>query len=731
MASGIRVFLDIDKTYTSSVSSRILEDFENPLPGIIASTAVSKNELVPSILDYLNTGMYQRSESFYKYSKKIDLSEYNSRISLGYRTVSDNAYNEIVRVIENDIGHRIKIFSYHFNRATLVFDRVYYLEQVRGLDRTTREISVNPPGLIYEPLTPLICPIADNFVISSSQYKIDYTYTDINNVFRTFTEYVTFENENRLAYEVSYYKIDSEGNRIVPSYSWRYLLGTDINPILENQPDGKLSSEDTYPIVPFFIDQLKVGDISNQTSDMYINSKKLTEKLGLNYDDLYSQLLEGVGESIGKDKGLFSFLYLGACATAGINTDTAASNEDIAKKLKDSQPTINYLIDFFLNVKKSAVTSKDDFLKKAPEKFSALAKKNRLTLVGGQFETDIYFYYIESETISGVIGDIGWCTTEFIEDTLAESNTSEIDKLALDVSSLIYKRQETESTYLKVTVVGLYQEWEASPSDNTQIHPIMAFNEEEPSVITVPLFRSIVKKQPPINRNALIHSSLYFVFNAYQRIEVKWYQNKFWADFLTAAMIILAIPSGGISIKLGTLLTIAGLTAAAYALIIAYLKYVIMTEVFKVLAKELGATAAFVLAVILIAYGKMTKGTTLPGTTFAGDFVLAGNYMWSAADKQLQYDTKEVEADYARMQSEMGKLEKELERAEALLDTHNELDVNLFVNPTPLLEFGQSPSEYVDLRVHTPNPGVLTLQTPSTYVDLMLRLPDINDTLTK
>ena len=65
-----------------------------------------------------------------------------------------------------------------------------------------------------------------------------------------------------------------------------------------------------------------------------------------------------------------------------------------------------------------------------------------------------------------------------------------------------------------------------------------------------------------------MHASLCLTFNAYEMVEVKWYQSSFWEFIVMVISMIFAVPSGGTSFSWGSLLTLAGLRAAAYALIV-------------------------------------------------------------------------------------------------------------------------------------------------------------------
>jgi hypothetical protein len=724
------------KTFRSSVTRKILEDFDNPLPGIIAASSMQKADLTENILEYNLDGWFSKAEKFYNYGKNKTVRGVPDEFAAA------NKINivELRNVISTVIGNKI-VFGYSF--LDVVEEGHYvrqHLQDVRNMNPLTSIIpNTHLPTNVAAGATN--CKFNDwEFSGSLGVYLINYTYEADSTVY-SIQEELVYPWENSLVYQVSYFIVDEDLNTgDIPKY-WTYRQGAGTYPTLDvDFIGGDLVPERYYPIVPFYIDKFQVGNPDNSNMDIYKDSKKLIEKLGFNYKELVTSLEEGASDSVGDNKGLWAYMYLGVDVMSGILEPSNLSmptlpSDELINVRKNAQASLRYLVEFFKKEFNVSKYRKDrlELWKQSPA--SETLKYNSLGIVNEEFKTEFDYLYIEVTVEEGSLGKVGWCESEFILENTAipldYGNGEGVDNAYVDTSKIIYRMQYTPDSYTQVVVCGLVQK-SLNKGNWVYIRPVPSLDNTDSAIIAIPLDRSLVKEKiPGIYRNSLIHSSLCFVFNAYIRVKVEWYQT-FWARFVFYAVALyFAIPTGGKSISWAQLFTIEGLKAAAYALLFKLIKYVLYKEFIKIVAKHYGVEVAYLLAIATMAYGKFGNTSAFPKLPFAENLASIGNSMWSTTNKFIQESMKEVQRDQADVSYQMKEAQRELEKAQQLLKTDAELDPWLFVNPLPNLMFSHSATTFIDIRVHNSNPGIASLSAPSNYVDLMLTLPTIDDTLTK
>lgn len=720
------------KIYRSSVTSKLLDDFDDPLPGILASTSSFKQDIPSALIDYLQTGWYSRAEKYYRYGK-----DYYAR-GLPSEVVTNTEINnkEIINIISSAVGTKILLIRSVLNENSQSHYVRQFLQDVRHMDYLTNEIPYEhrPPGLYLVYAITYI-----DYVIIGDTFKLNYTYVSSGETF-TYYEILPIEFTQELIYQVEYKKLNEDLTSQEEPFFWMYEQGEGTYPILDipaaniEEVNGRY-----YPIVPFYEDKLRIGDPDDAGTALYDTSKKLVKKLGFDYQELSDSLAEGAEDTIGKNKGLWAYLYLAVEITAGIprNYDTASSAEYYEEQ-KKNQAELAYLVEFFLQEQQNSIYNKSDYARwflsdqSGTLTWWAAPNYNSFTITDGSFKSRCSYLYIDISYKEGNIGDIGWYASSFVPLTVWLGNFDSAP-LESDQSSLFIRKQLEFNLYLEIEIKGFNQQYEIK--DALVFIPIISAFYTDPdkqTLITIPLDRTIVKtKLPNKFRNRLIHASIYLVFNSYLKADVKWYQTGFARFIFTVIAMYLAIPSGGSSFTWLSLLTVAGLKAAAYALLISYIKYLIFKELVKFIAKEFGVGAAFVFSMVLMAYGKLGTSKSFKGLPWASDLLAVGNNMWSASNQFLQDKAKEIQEEFNRLGAQEDVAQKELDRAQKLLDVDADLNPWLFVNPLPDLMFSQDADTFINTRIHVSNPGVAALSSPSNYVELMLTLPTIDDTLTK
>ncbi len=707
-----------------SVTNKALGTFDDPLPGIIGGAIVTGADITKTVVDYKNNGMYRKSEAFYQYGRD----HYSRGLPKQNVRQKDQYYTEIKRIIETAIGQKIDIDYLLIEDTSSEHAVQQYLQDVRHMNYTTKVIGINPPGA------------------SGSHTYIDSTFsTDKSSVVIHYSgsvnETYAITDFDEYKYQVRYYVLNSSYVRTGDPVFWTYIRTTGTYPILDSQADTNsgLGVSPYYPIVSFYEDRTQIGDPDNAGTPLYDTSRKLVKKLGLDYESIVEQLAAGTGDSIGSDKGLYAYMYFGAEVTAGIHKNPTATTAEKLALTTEAQPTLNYLFEFFKMLDESIVDDRkilDELLNS--KDWLAFGIKS-LSLTDTTFRAMYQYWHIDTTTHTGVIGDVGWCDSSFeAHDRTFYLVESDGIKSNIDGSILTYRRQETDTTYVKIEVYGLQQKFLLFENKDASTRVFDSFRGpgsvggEDPFFITIPLNRDIVKKLPQSMRNRLMHASLCFTFNAYQTLEIEWYQTGPWVLVFQIILMYLSMPSGGATMSISNLFTLAGLKAAAYALLMAIVKYIVTSEIVKYVAKQFGADVAYIIAVVMIIYGSVGKGQGgVKGAPFAEQLLSIGNTMWGTTNKLVQDTYKNIQEDYAKLKSETDRLNDELEVAKRLLDKGMDIDPWLFVNPLPDLMFSQNASQFIDTRKGNLNPGVLSLTAPSVYVELMLRLPTIDDTLTK
>ena len=726
-------FSNSKKITAASVTSRVLGDFDDPLPGIIAGAAVSGLDIAEEIINYNSNGLFRKTEQFYKYGRDYFVRGLPEQIV--YNATIDN--EEIKRILSGlNSNADIRIQYALLDTDPDIYHHVYqYLQDTRLRNPTTNIIG-NSVGLGVITGSPIKFVEYNNVSGTFGYQQIKYTYTELG-VDHTIYETPPTMFTDRYVYQIAYNIRNGLFNQSIKYFT--YYISDGTYPVLSRTaPTGNAIPTEHYPIIPFYEDKVQIGAESNKGTPLYDTSKKLLQKLGMDYKDVVNKLAEGTEESIGKDKGLYAYLLMSAEVTAGIPkfADAGKTSAQLLTILKEAQPTINYLIEYFQYLEKSQLY--DISYWNTTEKWvyvTQLPSRNVFEIQDGTYKQRFEFNYIQSQVKSGSIGEIGWCTNTYDLRTkdyttyiINDSSPSNRDTISINLSRMVYRKQLTIATYLEVVVDGLLQKTTIFGDTDAASSPAQAFK-EDPLLCCIPLHRPSVLKVENKLRNRLMHASLIFTFNAYEIVEVKWYQSSFWSFAINIAAIAFALPTGGMSLNWSTAFTAAALNAAAKAFLYYAFKYILISEAVQFVSRKLGAEVALALSAIFVLYGKFgSKTGAMPGLPWASEILNIGTTMWKSSNDAMKDQLQDVQADAAKLKDESTKLNDELAKAQNLLTQRNELDPWLFVNAPPDLLMGQSANDFIQIRKEM-NPGLVTIQSANNYVDLMLTLPTIDETL--
>lgn len=185
-----------------------------------------------------------------------------------------------------------------------------------------------------------------------------------------------------------------------------------------------------------------------------------------------------------------------------------------------------------------------------------------------------------------------------------------------------------------------------------------------------PLHRGILKKLPLTYRNQVATASFRFIFDFYDRVSKKWYQNFFVRIFIFIIFRIIDILSAGSSTGATTAIEIAIEIAIEVAITIA------ISLIASMLAKYIGSTAALIFEIAVQFYcfnpsGAFSKLSAMQKTMF-----IAGNLV--KAVEAIQSDI--MKNKLQNLQSEIDDLNQEIEadkkeRAEKQINNSGTLEM--------------------------------------------------------
>lgn len=441
----------------------------------------------------------------------------------------------------------------------------------------------------------------------------------------------------------------------------------------------------------------KTSEISNKTTSTYLTSKKLCDKLGLEFDTV----AEGINSNpdIGDVEQAMLVMAVPAVTT--------------------NQIEMRYLFDFFdarhSTFENPNVTRKSDEIDaKLQGNFDT--PSSAIVIEDKRFKMALNNAGIYKRTVVGNIGPINSCTTSYS----VGANTLNVSSLAGLITSLgvpktvhTYRKQVSTVTYEEIEVVNL----------NLVYYIINGYSvtaDEEDNILLIPLDKSITDNYTVLEKEQLYSRSLHFVFNSVQVTKIKWYQTGAFKIFMYIAAIVIAIYSGGTASTLLAQLMAGAFASAAVTLMVLVLETIIFQFLFKVFVKAVGIKAAFVLAVLATIAGAIQAfdAGSISGAPWAAELFMASTGLTAAGQIAIQEEMNDL-------LGEISAYEKQMKKEMELLD-----EKLLALEPTarlsPFIVFGETPDEFYNRTIHAGNVGIVSVDAISNYVAMQLKLPDIS-----
>jgi hypothetical protein len=328
------------------------------------------------------------------------------------------------------------------------------------------------------------------------------------------------------------------------------------------------------------------------------------------------------------------------------------------------------------------------------------------------------YHKILRKVHAGSIGEIGTVVRE--DATVGQSAAGK----SVTHHKAIFYKQVTASAYVGYHLTGARLRYQVGGR-----HSVMAGENDEN--LLIPIDRNIAHQFNLVQREQLYYRSLHLVTNALVKVKLEWYEQESFRLVLFAVAVLITIKSlfsdKGLLVKFATALA----DAAVITLVKLIIKTIIKQYVFKVLARTLGAHAAFVIAVLLV----FAEGTNALGITDIGVPEWAGSLLEVATGLAIgtQAEIKRLTSEYKHDVEEFNLYKDtqiaELEYALTLLDSNDLLSSRTLIHRQPLYIPGETPEDFYDRTIHAGNVGALSFEIIENFVDINLRLPGIQETI--
>lgn len=529
---------------------------------------------------------------------------------------------------------------------------------------------------------------------------------------RFYTENVTVPavNSNSVYYLVRYFTVDGIGNPTSGEKIWVYEEASGLYPTLD-LADGTSFASPFYPIVPLRWDNVDKTDPALAGTPLWDTSNRLLKKINLDLVDLGTMINEN--PDVGDIDHAFLFF--------GVNLHTEKAD------------SIHYLTQFFLYLESISSFTKADYLAWNTGTKDAPPPVNTLNIADAGLKLQVHYNYIDSTVINGSIGKIGTATrTDNIQPLFTKSETytqGDEDKTRVlydaEMSSVTFRQQLTDSTYIEVEVKGLLHVNHVYGTHTVETTIAMSADPDDDNFV-LPLNKFVLKQLSLQKENAVIQDSIKVIFNSYEKVKVKWYQSFFFRALLTIAAIVMsaygAYQAGVALLEAGTAIAVLVTLVKIVAISIA-MKYAV-----DLVVTILGLEDSFWAAVVAFVAAAIVYNQT---GTFKGEgWATAENMMW-AVSQLNQGVQRGVEEELDALKNESVAFTEESEgKMKNLEELFEELEGSDILNPLLFTSLSvnfnpdEEPEEFYNRTQHIGNPGVLSLDVIENFVSTKLSLPD-------
>ena len=661
------------RTTVNSLATPLYSNISSVPTNSVGGSVIKNTDITGDLLRTACNGFASKMGNYVRYGTKY----YTNGLPEGFAVFTDYDINEVKAIIEAETGREIEIQSHFVDTP----EADYW-----GQDHAQRNWGWRESdGVLQDP--PITGAYNTSVKLESSEILADgrlkmivaYTDEDYANLTKAFYEELDL-NQKELYYHVTYTFTDTAS---MDARYWFYDPDSGIYPQLDLPEDASLESP-YLPIVPIRLDNQNMASDSRKETELYKTSKRLLDKISLDFTGLADQIAENPGidgdPNNDQDNGIdHVFVIFGI----DIRTTRPVSNR--------------YLFRYF-----------DDL---ANRTYKTIDIKDPSYYIRLQFDD------ITSKNVTGSIGDVGKVTKIFSDEDLT------------------IRYQQNESSYREVKVTNFLHRNYIYETHSVDTSLSESADKDNDNFI-IPLDYRLAEAEKSLQlREELYQEAAKLIFNAYDRQKLKWYERSWFKGLLVVASFILFVWSAGTSVAfIGGLISAYGLTTA----IIISALYVALAYVaglaFEILAEELGGIWAgiIVIAGMILARNYTAGFFKMPDNYPADQLLTLSNGINTAAASAIQAGVKDalssmqldIYDEMKALENEFQILEDELKNLYEELNMTTYLDPMLFTGANMFISVNESPDDFYNRTIHAGNIGTASLAVPSEFIDNRLSLPE-------
>ncbi len=744
------------KTVSFSATFPLLDDAGTRLQDRILYAVIHNQSIPAAVMEHNTASAFQGNiEAYYKYAKD----DYTRGVPIGVTGRGEGTLVEtdLIEILEDLVEEPVVL---HDNLVTIMTPTIAmldYLTDTRGFDLVTNRINTPaaealPPTSNYDEVylhavhgtEDGLSAIITYVSFESIPEDFDWAADTLESPLYTF-ETIPIVNDLTLnnKYCVAWYSLVSTPT--VKEWYFFDLTESSEYPSLVASYE-EISSSNSY--MPIVLLRYKNEDLTAGTrrdEPLFITSQKLLKKLGIDIDEVATQL--NASDDIAELDHAF--------ITHGVNLQDCSAQE------------IYYMCMLF-----DDIASKENLLY-TREEYEADDPRQRIInrsyynfgynyWSGNLIEVEEYpfnyainFNYIIAETHVGAIGPVDHATMSIQkEDDIFTDWDYDRDGLesipSRDIYSLTLKAQLTEKTYREVFIMDLLHNNEVAHKahvrtslEDVLLNPALLPDESEnPDVennFVIPIHYGICHTLPKRISDEVFTNSLRLVLNGYERTSIPWYaQGWFQVVKMVIVLVITWLSWGSLTGPAVAAMEAGNVVLAALLLAKNILIGIAIGIAFKAIAKALGPEWAGIMAVVSVLIAFIAKNVNIGLNAVAGAVNMTTSQMFlqmsvalfKGASEIVQELISELQDDIIDFRAAADKQLEDLnKKVENLLGNDFGLDPLALVSAFDF-EFmsEETPNQFYQRTIHTGNIGTLVLSTHHVFHDTMLSLPTPDQT---
>tara|TARA_R110002012_G_scaffold318308_1_gene536411 strand:- start:54723 stop:56834 length:2112 start_codon:yes stop_codon:yes gene_type:complete len=687
------------KTYIESSTIPLYEEVNDTVKQTVLNSVLQDKPIAEDLRTNLITGLGVKSLNYFKYGRDeffFGLPEGN--LELPYASAS--AVKTVLDSLNLDGLSTPTVVAYNiYGKADASYFAHEHLTNNRDWDSSTNIVSAPNFNSLGNTVT-----FYSAEWITGSQIKINYLYTDDDNLESEIITLGYSVDINEFYYHVAYYF----NTDLTTKYFWYYSPSENLYSSLD-VTETNVPASLYYPIVPIRRDNQDLADSALDNTELWQTSKKLLKRIDIDFQDLS----EAIHENPDIDQVDHCFL------TLGVNIQT------------ENQNSLDYLFQYFTKLMNEGnysstdyttwVAETNEYKNSNPPPLNVIKIEETENSSGqvGNYNTELGYLYIEDNIVTGSIGKKGYCESQTIINNLAVYN-----EYAYETSSIVFRKQITLTTYTEITVHGLKHVnyiYNDKHIDTTLEDSLDAVNDK--NNFTIPLRYDAVRGMSAIKRTDLMKDAIRLNLHSVEKVKLKWYQTGIFKAIIIIVAAIITIALGGADggTILAAVVGAVGATTYLAILLVTIIYNALVSLAISKLIEIIGLEEAAILYLIYTIYSLSTGNLE----------VLSSEFLISAVNGINTSVSLYLKAEYLEFQSESDKILKQQAEEQEELDKLMEafpksyLDPLAYADNMALISPEESPEQFYNNRIHVGNIGALALNEAYYYVKGQMQLPGV------